>query len=542
MKKLILSLAILFIGLNITISNAHDLNYGNITPHHWQLNSKQSIDGTFYFYKNGIVTIETPTNQTVKISFAQLAKNDQEYVQMRQAKIDALNKQTIHNLTIRNENNPASSDNWKLPFLFALLVTFAAFVFTQRIKTHFKILASLFSASLLITLVSFSLKSASSTSPATINAAFNPFVPYVHTFYDSTYFWVESQGIPTTHTMMVGIASNGWQRQVPIPQCYMGTNAWPIPLNPVMATNPIPVDSIHFTRGAIAIAVNGVPIFNEHTNTGADALTAGQLDTYGGHCGRGDDYHYHIAPLHLYNHTDAKLPIAYALDGYAVYGSKEADGSNMQTLDGNHGHAYGGTYHYHGTTTYPYMIAKMAGQVTEDATHQLIPQAVAHPVRAGQFPLNGALLTGCVPNATNNGYTVIYTYKNNTDSVVYSWDANGNYTFNYYTAGNIDSTETKHGFVQCVVPATPLGINSVNSKSSLHIYPNPSSDNLFIESNISIQQIEVYSNNGVLELTKHIDTNTNNLSISTASFVNGIHFLRIIDKAGNTSTQKFVKE
>ncbi|MFN8331992.1 MAG: hypothetical protein U0T81_12390 [Saprospiraceae bacterium] len=36
-------------------------------------------------------------------------------------------------------------------------------------------------------------------------------------------------------------------------------------------------------------------------------------------------------------------------------------------------------------------IGKMAGQVTEDNTHQLIPQAAAHPVRVGQNPLRGAL-------------------------------------------------------------------------------------------------------------------------------------------------------
>ncbi|MGB4709182.1 MAG: hypothetical protein WBH50_06565, partial [Fuerstiella sp.] len=30
-----------------------------------------------------------------------------------------------------------------------------------------------------------------------------------------------------------------------------------------------------------------------------DTLLAGELDEWGGHCGRGDDYHYHTAPVHL---------------------------------------------------------------------------------------------------------------------------------------------------------------------------------------------------------------------------------------------------
>ena len=135
-----------------------------------------------------------------------------------------------------------------------------------------------------------------------------------------------------------------------------------------MSDNPIPVDEIHFTRGAIAVAVNGVPIFNYHTNTGVDSYLDGQLDNYGGHCGRADDYHYHIAPLHLYAYTNSSLPIAYGLDGFPVFGEFEPDGSAMQVLDDNHGHWYNGEYHYHGTSAAPYTIGRMAGVVTEDVS------------------------------------------------------------------------------------------------------------------------------------------------------------------------------
>jgi len=52
---------------------------------------------------------------------------------------------------------------------------------------------------------------------------------------------------------------------------------------------------------------------------------------------------------------------------FALYGSKEPDGSPMQPLDANHGHfGSNGVYHYHGTTTYPYSIGKMVGKVTLD--------------------------------------------------------------------------------------------------------------------------------------------------------------------------------
>ena len=51
-----------------------------------------------------------------------------------------------------------------------------------------------------------------------------------------------------------------------------------------------------------------------------DTLLAGELDQWGGHCGRADDYHYHIAPIHLEKIVGAGNPVAIALDGYPIYG------------------------------------------------------------------------------------------------------------------------------------------------------------------------------------------------------------------------------
>ena len=124
---------------------------------------------------------------------------------------------------------------------------------------------------------------------------------------------VESNGMPS-HNMMVGITS--WQQQVPLPQPYTGANAWRIPAHPTLADTPISAKTSLY-RGAIALAVNGVPIFNALNNRGDDAYLAGELDQWGGHSGRADDYHYHIAPLHLQTVVGAAKPIAYALDGFA---------------------------------------------------------------------------------------------------------------------------------------------------------------------------------------------------------------------------------
>jgi len=378
----------------------------------------------------------------------------------------------------------------------------------------------------------------STTDPTFVDDAFTPFKPTISTHWDDQYFYVESKGIPLTHEMMVGISNHGWQQQVPIPQCYVGSNAWQIPLNPVISTTPVPVDGVHFTRGAIGLAINGVPIFNPHTNTGVDAFTDGQLDNYGGHCGRADDYHYHTAPLHLYSNTQSTMPIAFGLDGFAVYGSVEPDGGSMQTLDANHGHmGSNGVYHYHGSATAPYMIANMVGEITEDATNQIIPQPSAHPVRPSLTPLNGALITACTPNSANNGYNLTYSLNGVTDSVVYSWTSAGQYTFNFYTNGDGTFTsENYNGFVQCEILAA---LNELSSSNNIEIFPNPTSDF------ISIQLNEKLANE--FKKMTLLDINGNKVyqadkfqsKLNTASYPKGVYLLKL-DFYHTSETRKII--
>lgn len=63
-----------------------------------------------------------------------------------------------------------------------------------------------------------------------IAKAFEAFVKRkaITTRWDDRFFYVESNGMPD-HPMMVGITA--WQQQVPIPQKYVGDNAWQIPLH-----------------------------------------------------------------------------------------------------------------------------------------------------------------------------------------------------------------------------------------------------------------------------------------------------------------------
>ncbi|CAB4956409.1 unannotated protein [freshwater metagenome] len=225
---------------------------------------------------------------------------------------------------------------------------------------------------------------------------FSAFASSVKTLKSGQYYLVESNGLPP-HNMMVGITN--WQQQVPVPQPYSGSNAWQFPVTPKLAANPISAKTNLF-RGAIALAADGVPIFNALNNRGEDSYLIGELDEWGGHCGRADDYHYHTAPLHLSKTVGATKPIAYALDGYPMYGSVEPNGTALQPLDEYNGHMFKGKYHYHGTKTYPYANGGMRGVVTvKDG--QVDPQPVANPFRPAGEPLRGAKITEFVRNGSS---------------------------------------------------------------------------------------------------------------------------------------------
>ncbi|MCX8482994.1 MAG: YHYH protein, partial [Crocinitomicaceae bacterium] len=353
MNKLKLILILFFFSAIAIKSFSHNQNYDKVILHEWTVNENTKIKASFLMFKNDEVYLQKDNSETVHFPLADFSSADQQYIMQRYNRIQKLNSQYI-SATVKNK----STDN-TIDFSKILVTAFALFLILSLTyflggKNKVRYISYFSAVAFLAVIYSFQIKSTmqtnSVTDPLSVDSAFTPFKPNIVTSWDSNYFYVESFGIPTTHNMMTGITS--WQQQVPIPQCYIKPNAWMIPLNPVVAAVPVPVDSIHFTRGAIAVAINGIPIFNYHTNTGVDAYLDGQLDQWGGHCGRADDYHYHIAPMQLYSNTPNNMPIAYALDGFAVYGTVEPDGSALLPLDANHGHYWtNGVYHYHGTAT-----------------------------------------------------------------------------------------------------------------------------------------------------------------------------------------------
>jgi phosphatidylethanolamine-binding protein (PEBP) family uncharacterized protein len=269
-------------------------------------------------------------------------------------------------------------------------------------------------------------------------APFMAFAPKVSTRWDGDFLYVESNGLPA-HNMMVGITA--WQQQVPLPQAYTGDNAWRIPLKPVPAKTPAIVEG-HFLRGAIALAVNGIPIFNPQNNRGEVSYEIGELDQWGGHCGRADDYHYHIAPLHLQSSVGKGQPLAYALDGYPIYGLTEPDGSPVGKLDECHGHELPKVgYHYHASTKRPYLQSAFHGEVVE-AEGQVDPQPRANPVRQDQPPLRGAKITNFTTTAEGKVRSLEYMVGSKKGAVNFADMGGGSWKFQFVSTDGTKTEET----------------------------------------------------------------------------------------------------
>lgn len=226
---------------------------------------------------------------------------------------------------------------------------------------------------------------------------------------DGTYAYVSSIGI-TTHAMMNGITSTNLQ--IPTPQNFQGANGWKIPLNPAIAASPTSV-----IDGPIGVAINGVPIFNPCTQGGNNCATTGdtkaigQLDVCNGHAGRADDYHYHAAPTCMMADQNTNYwnthPVGWALDGFAIFGFNDADGTTAER-DANCGgntkavpNAPAG-YSYHVTNTYPYVLNCLVGSPSPDLPNQ---SSKYRPFR--QPPVTPFNVSGMTLATDSEGYQVL---------------------------------------------------------------------------------------------------------------------------------------
>jgi hypothetical protein len=427
----------------------------------WQLKNGNPLKGNFLMNKGDVIYLEKEDGQLLAVPIKDLCIQDQKLANLKINKLNDINL-SFDNTTPSNSNSTILITI--LQYLLIILTPLLLFKIFQPLLFNKYVLKNnlnLVGISLLvITTIAIACSKSATTTNTTGNtnnnnntvitlpktstgfmdSAFAPYKPAITTKWDATYFYIASNGLPS-HNMMIGITN--WQQQVPISQPYTDNNSWSIPLQPAYATTPLSTKT-NLMKGAVAVAVNGIPIFNALNNRGEDSYLIGELDNWGGHCGRGDDYHYHSAPLHL-STTSGLKPIAFALDGFPVYGSKEPDGSVMSILDSCHGHV--GTnniYHYHGTTNYPYVVGAMRGKVNLDPStaapeNQILPQAFTKAVRPATNPLKGANITDFAA-VGNNSYLLTYKIGAKTGYVKYSWDLNNKYTYILTDTGGIATT------------------------------------------------------------------------------------------------------
>ena len=428
---------------------------GKLILNTWTLKSGKEIKGNFSHVKGDRLFLEGVDGHLVSRSFDELSAQDLKLVQFKQARMAALNGG--NEVSVNRSYSPANLSFYVMAFLLLVLL----FIKSRRKDRQLVSKAINLNQStqaavgIMFAIASFyackkAIVTSAGTTPTNIipktrttflDSSFADYKPGLETRSDASYYYVATSGIPA-HNMMVGITS--WQQQVPIPQLYTGSNSWSIPLQPSYAASPLSTKT-NFMKGAVAVAVNGVPIFNALNNRGEDAYLIGELDNWGGHCGRADDYHYHAAPMHLSGKAGLK-PIAFALDGFAVYGSKEPEGTTMEPLDICHGHTgKNGVYHYHGTSDYPYVIGAMKGTVSTDPLtpapeNQILPQAFAKAARPALTPLRDAVITDFKSTASN-AYSLTYRIGSKYGYVNYSWDALNKFSFTLIdTAGKSVTT------------------------------------------------------------------------------------------------------
>jgi len=208
----------------------------------------------------------------------------------------------------------------------------------------------------------------------------------------------------TCSTTELKISSNGmisfpFEKKTPNTLSAQEWN-WSVPLNPVKAKS---VSSIKNVLGTLGFTVSGLPIYGPTEGPQPIAEAFGDpvynkiLDTCGGHTGPGREYHHHAITLVQQCNLSKQKVLGYALDGFPIYTTlgclntkctktammksgyrKTGDpvkntwdaytykaSKSTATLDACNGRTQpDGTYGYHATTNFPYIIGCFVGTAT----------------------------------------------------------------------------------------------------------------------------------------------------------------------------------
>lgn len=172
---------------------------------------------------------------------------------------------------------------------------------------------------------------------------------------------------------------------------------WTIPVNPTIAKTKT---AINTKMGTIGFTVTGIPIYGPMegampaTEAYGDPVYNGILDSCGGHTGPASEYHDHYLGLNAQCNLSQRKVLGYALDGFPIYNAqgcmnvactktatftsgyvqtknpKTNAWSSYQYKSGQKGNVLDecngriepdGSYGYHATTTFPYIIGCYKG-------------------------------------------------------------------------------------------------------------------------------------------------------------------------------------
>lgn len=249
------------------------------------------------------------------------------------------------------------------------------------------------------------------------------------------------------HELMTGITATN--EQVPVPAEY----AAPVLLDPKLNGTPLTRDA------ALGVAVNGVPIYDytgggemseadlKHHQVRHDTLQTGQLDVCGGHAGRGDDYHYHVAPICMMNQMENAGPdaiVGWAFDGFPIYGDTNPDSTaivegTLDVCNGQIDDTFG--YRYHTSQDAPYIVQCLMGSVEDfDQLPRVHPLSAANGGEAtsGRPPQGGVENLVFIQN-TDGGRSMDYRYQGQDYYIRYT-PSGKEHCYNYTT-----STDTNNG-------------------------------------------------------------------------------------------------
>ena len=203
--------------------------------------------------------------------------------------------------------------------------------------------------------------------------------------------------------------------------------SWAVPLNPVKAKS---VTTIKNVLGTLGFTVSGLPIYGPTEGPMPAAEAYGDpvynkiMDTCGGHTGPSREYHHHAIFLVQQCNLSQQSILGYALDGFPIYttlgcldskckktammksgylktGDPKTNSWSAYTykkstsntvLDSCNGRKQpDGTYGYHATTDFPYIIGCFTGTatLTTGRAAEPMPPMGGQPPAGGPPPMGG---------------------------------------------------------------------------------------------------------------------------------------------------------